>query len=229
VHAVMNPLVAIAALLPLLASLVYFVVLGSSSWAPVAYGLSKLVQFALPLVALSLPWRPARTVSRGRAVGWGLAAGAILAAAIVVGATLLLDPVSVEVLRQGIAVKLEAFGLATPTRYLAAAFALSFVHSALEEYYWRWFLFGALRRHHSRSAANCISSLAFAAHHAVVIAAFLGLEHWPLVVVGSLGVALAGTLWTELYCRTGRLLAPWLSHALADLAVLGLGYYWIFG
>ena len=42
----------------------------------------------------------------------------------------------------------------------------------LEEYYWRWFLFGGLRRSMPVAAAVVLSSLAFTAHHVILLATF---------------------------------------------------------
>jgi membrane protease YdiL (CAAX protease family) len=205
------------------------VVLDGSASAPVAYGASKVVQFALPLLALGLPAPPKTHPLRWwPAIALGLAAGIGLAAVVWWLAPGAVDGLAVPDLEARIAAKLENFHLATPTAYLFGAVALSLVHSGLEELYWRWFLYGGLRRNLGHGSAMVLSTLGFAAHHVVVIVAFVGPSHWPAIAVGTGAVLAAGVLWCELYRRTGRLVAPWLAHVGADIAVLALGFTWVF-
>ena len=81
-----------------------------------------------------------------------------------------------------IRLKIEEFSAAAPARYVVLAAFLAVVHSLLEEYYWRWFVFGRLRRLVSSPAAILISSLAFMAHHVVVLGRFFPNDFWPAAV-----------------------------------------------
>ncbi len=62
------------------------------------------------------------------------------------------------------------------------------------------------------------------AHHVIVIATYLGPGRWALLVLLSLGVAATGAFWAWLYQKTGSLLVPWLSHVVADLAIMLIGW-----
>src|SRR5690606_20048332 len=92
--------------------------------------------------------------------------------------------------------RLVALDAASPLRYLALALFLSVLHSWFEEYYWRWFLFGQLERRLGAPAAIALSSLAFSAHHWVVLDSFLAGDHrWTATLPLTLLVAAAGAVW----------------------------------
>ena len=122
-----------------------------------------------------------------------------------------------------IRVKAQSFGMGSPATFIAGAVLLSLVHSLLEEYYWRWFLFGGLRRYVPVAAAIAVSAAAFTAHHVILLASFFGGLTLPAVLF-SLCVAIGGAAWAWIYHRSGSLLGPWLSHALIDAAILVVGY-----
>lgn len=214
----------------------YFVLLEGQPAARIAYLASKGVQFLLPLTALpwiarDTPWEGRH--ERGRCARLGLASGGLLALPMLLVYELWLhgSTLAKHVAPQ-VAGRMSDFGVSGPLPYLAFALALSLGHSALEEVYWRWFLFRRLRHHLGQRAGVALSSLGFMAHHVIVLAAFLrGLEishRTVLLVLFSTGVAAAGALWAVLYARCGRLLAPWLSHALVDLAILTIGARLVF-
>jgi membrane protease YdiL (CAAX protease family) len=126
--------------------------------------------------------------------------------------------------------RVEAIGAGTPLRFLLLTLGLSVAHSFLEEYYWRWFLFGRLRNLTGSPAALIASSLAFAAHHVIVLHAFIGFgRFWWATVLLSIAVALGGGLWAWLYARHGSLYPPWLSHTMVDLAIMAIGYDLVWG
>ena len=97
------------------------------------------------------------------------------------------------------------------------------VHSFLEEYYWRWFFFGQMRRLMPVGGRGRAvqPGLHGPPRHRVG-----GL--FRLVVAGhrglSLAVAVGGMVWAWIYHRSGSLLGPWLSHALADAAMFTVGH-----
>ncbi|MEM7315862.1 MAG: CPBP family intramembrane glutamic endopeptidase, partial [Planctomycetota bacterium] len=119
--------------------------------------------------------------------------------------------------------KVTQLGFATPIAFIGLSIFYVVLHSFLEEYYWRWFVFGGLRDHVSITAAILISSLGFMAHHVLVLARYFGWSN-PTTYLFSACVAIAGILWAWMYQRTGKLWAPWLSHAMADAAIFTVGF-----
>src|SRR5262249_33931901 len=100
-----------------------------------------------------------------------------------------------EMVRQ----KLSQFNADTPVRYFILAGVIAGLHSLLEEYYWRWFVFGWLTRLMSWPIALVLSSLAFMGHHVIVLAVYLPGEFWTAVTPFSLCVAVGGGVWAWLY------------------------------
>jgi CAAX protease family protein len=94
----------------------------------------------------------------------------------------------------------------------------------LEEYYWRWFVFGRLRRHLAFAPAAALSSLAFMSHHVIVLSVYLPGYFWVAVVPLSLCIAAGGCMWAWLYEQTRSIYAAWLSHLLIDAAIFAIGY-----
>ena len=70
-----------------------------------------------------------------------------------------------------------------------------------------------------------LSALIFTSHHTVILSYYFS----PLQnAVASLGIFLAGATWSILWLRHRSLMVCWISHAIADIAVFGLGYLILF-
>jgi membrane protease YdiL (CAAX protease family) len=192
-----------------------------------AYVAGKAVQFTLPLWLVVLggtPWpRPAwpRRTGLGIGLAFGLAV-ALLMLAVYFG-WLRHAPLLAQTPAQ-LRHKLQQVDLATPARYLALAGFLVVAHSLLEEYYWRWFVFGQLRRLVPLALAVVLSSLAFMAHHIVVLAVYLPGRFWTAAVPFALAIAIGGAAWAWFYERSGTLYPSWLSHLVVDAAILLIGW-----
>ncbi len=213
--------------LPAVAAYFYFV---EAQTLPVwgqrlSYILGKLV-FVLPLVChFIVERRHAPQWPRTRdGLGISLAFGLLVAAG-----TMLLywfalrDAPPFLAAMDSIRAKLTGFGLDSPVSYLLFAGFVSLLHSGLEEYYWRWFVFGRLQEFLGFLPAAIMASVAFMAHHVIILGLYFG---WlSLAQIGfSLGVAVGGFVWCWIYYRSHSLLGPWLSHAIIDAAIFMIGY-----
>lgn len=195
-------------------------------WPQAAYIVGKLVQFSLPLVGLWLArqwprWLPRPTwVDAVVGLVWGLAvAGGMLGLH-----GLWLKPAGLLTEASGaIARKAAHLGLSTPAHFAAAGLFYALVHSLLEEYYWRWFVFGQLRRALSLAAAAGLSGMAFGAHHFLLVGTFFGVASPGTWLLG-LAVIVGGVVWAVIYERRGSLYACWVSHAVIDAAIFAVGY-----
>ncbi|MFP6737964.1 MAG: CPBP family intramembrane glutamic endopeptidase [Planctomycetota bacterium] len=222
-----------AASFPTLAAWVYFVLFSGESWMLTLGALSKLVQFALPAVWIWLVLRQPRGI-RGvstRDLFFGALSGlVILAACLGLYYGYIKHHPAFSGTPQALGGKLEGLGADTPGGFLVIAVFYSLIHSLLEEYYWRWFVYGRARHYLGIVRANLLSSLAFMAHHVVVINTFLPAEYfWSVTIPLSLCVAVGGVIWSFLYQRSGSLYGAWLSHALVDMAIMICGYDMYFG
>ena len=214
--------------LPSLVTLVYFV------WAErfpagvqqAIYAVAKVVQFVFPIAwvlgAQRRRPRASRPVTRG--VGWGLVFGLAAAAAMLAVYHNWLKSTDFFAAAEGqMREKIAGFQLGEPWKFVALGVFYSLFHSLLEEYYWRWFVFGQLRMMTPVWVAVAVSSLGFMAHHVIVLAKYFGLAS-PVTWVLSLGIAMGGAFWAWLYHRSGSLLGPWLGHLLVDAAIFAAGY-----
>ena len=123
---------------------------------------------------------------------------------------------------------LQKFGMTDLGRYLLFAVPFCLVHSLMEEYYWRWFVFGWLKRWVPLWPAIVLSSLAFMGHHVVVLNVYFPDRFWTATVPFSLAIAIGGAVWAVLYARSGSLLGPWISHLIVDIAIMAIGYDLVF-
>ena len=88
---------------------------------------------------------------------------------------------------------------------VGVAIFYSCVHSALDEYCWRWFVFASLRHYLGMPAAVVLASCAFSAHHIVLLGRLFGYDSpltWSLVQAISVG----GAWWCWMYARYGSIL-----------------------
>lgn len=234
---------AVACVLPTLVTLVYFVWAADtkSGVQQGVYAVAKVVQFALPIVWVlvawpeRLPWRNSSDSSRGPTgrrtrlgrlsdyalgIGFGLA----VAASMWILYQALAGSELMESALAAIREKIADMGLASPAKFIALGVFYSLFHSLLEEYYWRWFVFTGLKQHTRLLSAIAISSVAFSAHHLVVLWSYF--SHAPaLAVLLTASVALGGAFWAWLYHRAGSLVPSWMSHLVVDAAIFSLGYH----
>jgi membrane protease YdiL (CAAX protease family) len=195
------------------------------------YAIGKVIQFGLPVACVALTdrsaLRPTWPGSRGVPFGvaFGLAAAALTL--VVYHGWLIQGPLFREAPAR-IQSKVAEFGLATPVGYVALAGFLAVVHSLLEEYYWRWFVYGRLRRHLPWAFALTVSGVAFMSHHVLVLYVYFPGWLWTAVAPFSLCIAVGGVVWAWLYERSGSLLGPWLSHLIVDAAIMAVGYDLLF-
>jgi membrane protease YdiL (CAAX protease family) len=204
------------------AAYLYFIVFVDATNVATIFTVSKVIIFAWPVLWYLIGMRPQlQHTTRTASIKYGLATGG-LAAVVVACVAFITYPVLLAH-TGALLEKVNAFGL--NNHYILFAIVLSVVHSAFEEYYWRWFVFGGLTHYVSPKTAAWISSIAFASHHFIVLSQFVPLG---LACIGTIGVLLAGRVWCWLYMRSGTLWAPWISHILADAAVMTLGYILLF-
>lgn len=186
----------------------------------------KVLQFALPIVwtVCILGQRPRLRPTHGRGIKLGIAFGVVVTAVgWVVFETFLRDsPMFVEVAEK-IADKVAGFGLDSVAKYAMLGLFYSLVHSLLEEYYWRWFVFGQLHRVAPLSWSIVVSAIGFAAHHVIVLAQFFDGLGWATLLF-SAAVAVGGAFWAWLYQHSGSLLGPWWSHLVIDAGLFWIGY-----
>lgn len=213
---------------PFAGSLFYFVLFRDSLLARGMYAGVKGFTLLWPALATWLVLRehlprPTRAAWPWRALVPGTVTGLVIVLALL---GLMQTPVGAVVQSgvPGMRSKAETFGILE--HYWLFALLLSTVHSLLEEYYWRWFVYGQLRQLLRLPLAHLLAGLAFAAHHIVIASQYFGLG-WGVLLGGGVGVG--GIIFSCLYQKQGTLLGAWAAHLLADIGILAVGHKLLFG
>lgn len=205
---------------PLIGSLIYFVWLPAHPVAKAVYGGTKLFTLVYPLCFLgwreTLRGKPQQ--NWGRVIALGLLSGGVIS---LLGSLLMATPVGAMVWGGAGLVREKASALGFAQHYLLFALFISLFHSALEEFYWRGFVFGQLRNRLGAPISHGIAALAFSAHHLVVTLQFFPA---PLAFFLAACVAIGGVIWTQVYQHQGTLVGCWLSHLCVDAFLMTVGY-----
>jgi len=224
-------IIAIALVLPTLVTWIYFILLHGAPAAlqQTAYSIGKVVQFALPAVWVVLVQRERQILNRPPV--WSLTVGALFGLTVAAGmavlyffvlkpSNLLIEPIT------AVRAKIQSFGVSSPPVYLLLAIFYSAIHSLLEEYYWRWFVFGQLMRFCRLPIAIAVSSIGFAAHHVLVLGLYFGYSGPAAIftLLFTVAIVIGGAFLAWLYGASQSLSSPWLSHAIVDAAIFGIGY-----
>ena len=128
----------------------------------------------------------------------------------------------VELIRQ----EIGSTGLLDLRLYIVGMIFWISINSLIEELVFRQFIGDRLLElTGKKNLTVLLSALIFTSHHTVVLSYYFS----PLQnAVASLGIFLAGATWSILWLRHRSLMVCWISHAIADIAVFGLGYLILF-
>lgn len=164
--------------------------------------------------SLSLPKQGGFAVSAGLGV---LMSAAIVAAYLLAGRKLI-DPTAIQEMAAEV-------GLDNVYAYLGGTAYWVLVNSVLEEYVWRWFVVKQCRLFTPRWGAISLSAGFFTIHHIIAMQVYFT---WPVVILASMGIFVGGAVWSWCYLKYKSIWPGYLSHAIVDIAVFGLGYVLIF-
>lgn len=210
---------------PSLGVLFGMVVFPNSLAGILLFGASKLWLIGLPLVWLLLVERAPLSLSLPRRGGFvtGIVSGVLLSG-LILGMYSAMGDSFID--RRFLVDKLTAVGLGSGWKYGLGAAYWILVNSVLEEYVWRWFCVEQCERLFSRRLAVVLSALFFTLHHIVAMAVYLG----PATVAAcAFGVFVGGATWSVMYIRYRSIWPCYLSHALVDLCIFGIGAAMLFG
>ena len=165
-----------AMLVPGLGAVAYFDWLGDHPLAQPAYASAKIFILAWPILAtLLILRRPIRLdlkpISRHlKAIPLGLAIG--IPIALLMWGWMQI-PFLAEVVQGGAdGVKKKVTDLGFLDHFIPFALYVTLFHSLLEEYYWRWFVYGNLRDVLPKWTAHIVAGAAFTLHHIAVTLQF---------------------------------------------------------
>lgn len=199
-------------------------------WPGTTLGLGIYAGCKIVLLALPAVWH--HGVDRGKWVGLrpgrnGLRAGAItgigIAAAIALayGIASRMDWIDTQAFRTAAA----GNGLDRPVIFLLGGVYFCTINALIEEYVWRWFVVGRLQRVTGDAPAILLGAAFFTLHHIVALRAQFD---WPITLTASFGVFAGGVIWSALVARYRSIWPGFVSHALADVAIMAAGYHLLF-
>jgi membrane protease YdiL (CAAX protease family) len=217
-----------ALLLPTLSALVYFVIFNEAAVSKPIYIATKIFTLLWPIIATvwvlqqRLGIGSASGAQHRRSVLPGLLIGLAILAVMVVW---MKSPINHLILAggQGVREKLESLGFLG--HFIPFAIFVTLVHSFMEEFYWRWFVFGNLRKVLTLPAAHGLAAVGFASHHLVLTCQFY--PFWFAFGL-SICVAIGGLIWSLLYQRYQSLLGSWICHLCVDAGLMWVGYQMIY-
>lgn len=222
-----KPLLALVLLVPApsLGTLAAMSLFPGSMPGQVIFVASKLWLFAFPVVWLKFVDGKRFGLSPARHGGFlaGLLSGAGLGLLILMGYQAFGQGLFDRALFIG---KMSEIGLGALPAYLGGAAYWILVNSVLEEYAWRWFVYEKCEALATPAIAVILAAFFFTLHHFIALQAYCSL---PLAAVCSLGVFLGGAAWSFMYMRYRSIWPGYLSHAIVDLFVFGLGAAILFG
>ena len=122
---------------------------------------------------------------------------------------------------------LQSKGLDNLNLYIVGMIYWIFINSLLEEYVFRWFITTkSAELFDSNSIGIIFSAAMFTLHHAIALHLF-GFIWWQ-TIIACFGLLSAAAIWSWLYLRYRSIWVCWLSHAICDIAVFGIGYTILF-
>ncbi len=197
----------------------------NSALGTALFSFSKVWLLALPVAWYLFVDKGKFSLSPARkgGFGFGLLSGGVITAIILtayflVGGFFLDKSILIE--------KMNEIGLALPTRYIAGALYWICVNSILEEYVWRWFVVRQCESVFKPVAAIVASALFFMLHHIVAMKVYMG---WDATLICSAGIFIGGALWSWMYVKYESIWPGYLSHAIVDMCIFGIGAIMIFG
>jgi uncharacterized protein len=99
------------------------------------------------------------------------------------------------------------------------------IHSLIEEYYWRWFVYGWARKIMKPWMAMVLASVAFGFHHFVVTIQYFS---WGWGLFFGFAVVIGGMIWCYMYEKQKTILGAWICHIFADIGIMWVGYQILF-
>lgn len=110
------------------------------------------------------------------------------------------------------------------TMFVWASIYTIFINAFIEELFFRAYVFGRLRKQ-NKVLAYVFSSLLFAIYHLTIFMTWFNL---PILLLILLGLFLGGMIFSYNFDKHNSIVAAFIVHVAADVAVVVIGYMVIF-
>ena len=210
---------------PSIGALCGMVLFPDTAMGKTIFAFSKIWLFGLPVLWYLFVDKGKFSLSPARkgGFGFGVLSGLVITA-IILAAYFLLGEMFID--KAFLSAKMTDIGLDRPAVYIGGALYWICINSVLEEYVWRWFVVRQCEGLFRPMLAVIASALFFTLHHVIAMKVYMP---WPATIVCSLGIFIGGALWSWMYTTYESIWPGYLSHAIVDLCIFGLGAWIIFG
>lgn len=219
-----------ALVVPFIFSLFYFVLYPGTGFGNAFYTAHKVFLIVWPVVAGRLILGDRLALEKGAhprrlaSLVPGILFGMVVVSAMVLLLHLPVGEALLDANREKIVQRIHDLGVAE--HFLLFAVFLSVIHSAMEEFYWRWFAFGQARKLMPTGLAHFVAATGFSLHHIVILSQFFPLL-WAFAL--GAGVGVGGAFWSWLLDRYRTLVGAWVSHMIVDFGLMWLGWRMLMG
>ena len=214
---VLKWLLAVGLILPFVLQFFSHVVQANELLSQGAYILSKALFVSLPifywLLTKKLPFE-----RQGSLRTFAIVSGLALCAAIFFLAQIFIEFIRPEA--ENIYRTLSVLGLTE--NFLLYSAGIVVLNSLVEEFFWRYSIYGGLKSYFSIPVAMIVSSIGFAGSHMLY---FIGLfDSLAIIVFLTLSSFIFGCFWVWLYERTRSVPHVWVNHILVNLPLFYVEY-----
>ncbi len=196
-----------------------------SNFGPLVWVFSKAWLFGLPVLWHLKVDKAKLSWSKPELGGWtiGIVSGVLILVAILGVYFLARDQINAKV--PDLRAALENFKLDARWKYILGALYWILINSVLEEYVFRWFIFRKCEALMGGAWAVVAAGIIFVVHHTIAMSAFLPAG---LNALASFGIFIGGAMWSWMYLKYRSIWIGYISHAFADIAIFGLGWYLVY-
>lgn len=190
-------------------------------WPHGLYVTSKVGMIVLPVLVWSRRGGNLRSIMSLAGVRWtngltGVGTGLLLGGVVIASYFLFLDGV---ISPEPVRAKLESLNLVK--HFWLVGLFISLWNSGLEEWFWRGFLLERMQSRYSAVMAIALNGLLFGVHHFFILMPYVQGE---LALFFTCATMVAGAAWAFMRSRGVSLLDCWISHVIADLAIVAVGW-----
>lgn len=214
-------LLVIGLVLPIFLQLFSHVIQDNILFSRLAYGLSKLLFIGLPIVYWYINRATPKTPQSPMRL-FSVMSGLVFALIIFGVLYTFID--EIRPLGEKIYQTLSNIGLTK--NFLLYSLGIIIFNSLFEELYWRYSIFGGLKKFFSLNKAMLIGSLGFAAMHFIYFVSFFD-AMWVVLLLTSASF-LFGMFWAWLYHKTNSVFWVWINHLLVNVPLFYIEYLIIF-
>ncbi|WP_372367680.1 CPBP family intramembrane glutamic endopeptidase [Candidatus Uabimicrobium sp. HlEnr_7] len=212
------PLLIVACLLPTIFTYLAFSMPG---YEKTIYSISKIIIIAFPIVL----WRHmCKSLAEfKKRIGWkktnglyGIGTGIVIFTFIIGSYYLLFPSLDASLLYN----KIKELGLIE--YFWVMAIFISLWNSFIEEYYWRAFILEQQASYSDKHLRICvINGILFGLHHFIILNVYFDVS---LALLFTTGASVGGFLWAWLRVKQVSIIDCYISHVLADLAIMWVGW-----